>query len=77
MDKLAALHEPDMVAGGWFDPDPTRLGPSDINSSIGGGWNQASRLKDMYAMVDEAIKSGQGGDKLNVKLEPCRGKGLR
>lgn len=77
MDKLAALHEPDMVAGGWFDPDPTKMGRSDINSSIGGSWNQASRLKGMDAMVDEAIKNGQGADKLNVKLEPCRGKGLK
>ncbi|MFG6489779.1 DUF6861 domain-containing protein [Roseateles sp. BYS78W] len=77
MDKLAALHEPDMVAGGWFDPDPTKMGRTDVNSSIGGGWNQASRLKGMDAMVDEAIKNGQGADKLNVKLEPCRGKGLR
>lgn len=77
MDKLAALHEPDMVAGGWFNPDPVKIGRSYINSSIGGAWNQASRLKGMDAMVEEAIKNGQGADKLNVKLEPCRGKGLR
>lgn len=36
MDKLAALHEPDMVAGGWMHPDPMGMGRADVNSSIGG-----------------------------------------
>ena len=39
MQKLAALHEPDMVAGGWMHPDPTSMGRADVNSSIGGSWN--------------------------------------
>jgi Novel toxin 15 len=30
MGKLAALHEPDMVAGGWAHPDPKGMGRSDV-----------------------------------------------
>jgi hypothetical protein len=75
--SLAALHEPDMVAGGWANPDPTRMGSSSINSSIGASWNQGGRLGGMDEMAEDAIKNGKGGALMNVKLEPCRGKGMR
>ncbi|MFX1683017.1 polymorphic toxin type 15 domain-containing protein [Mitsuaria sp. CC2] len=77
MGKLAALHEPDMVAGGWAQPDPKGMGRADVNGSIGGSWNQDGRLASMDAAADDAIKNGKGDEKMNVKLEPCRGKDMR
>lgn len=77
MSKLAALHEPDMVAGGYMQPDPKGMGRSDVNSSIGSSWNQEGRVSGMDSAADDAIKNGTGDEKMNVKLEPCRGKGLR
>lgn len=77
MDKLAALHEPDMVAGGWMHPNPTGMGRADVNSSIGGSWNQNDRVSGMDREADRAIANGRGDQKMNVKLEPCRGKGIR
>jgi uncharacterized Zn-binding protein involved in type VI secretion len=77
MSKLAALHEPDMVAGGWMQPEPKGMGRSDVNSSIGSSWNQEERVSSMDAAADDAIKNGRGDEKMNVRLKPCRGKGLR
>ncbi|CAM3889789.1 hemagglutinin repeat-containing protein [Ectopseudomonas alcaliphila] len=69
--ELAALHDPDMVAGGWGSPEPVRMGNSVINSSIGASW--PSRLKALDEAVDNAIASGGGAAKMNVKLELLRG----
>ncbi|WP_284618495.1 polymorphic toxin type 15 domain-containing protein [Aquabacterium humicola] len=77
MKKLAALHEPDMVAGGWADPQPKTMGRTDVNSSVGASWNQNGRLSGMDAAADDAIANGRGGERMNVKLEVCRGNGLR
>jgi len=77
MDKLAALHEPDMVAGGWASPDPKGMGRADVNSSIGGSWNQGGRVAALDKAAEEAINSGQGDKMMNAKLELCRGKGKR
>jgi len=75
--KLAALHEPDMVAGGWLQPSTDRMGRADVNKAIGGSWNQAGRVSTMDAAAEDAIRSGGADAKMNVKLEVCRGKGLR
>ena len=77
MNKLAALHEPDMVSGGWNHPEPTGMGRADVNSSIGASWNQNDRIAGMDREAEKAINSGRGDQKMNVKLEPCRGKGMR
>jgi hypothetical protein len=77
MSKLAALHDPDMVAGGWMHPNPTGMGRADVNSSIGSSWNQNNRASGMEREADRAIQNGRGDQKMNVKLEPCRGKGIR
>ena len=77
MNKLAALHDPDMVAGGWMHSTPTGLGRADVNSSIGAGWNQHGRLSGIDKEVEGIIDSGRGDQKMNVKLEPCRGKDQR
>lgn len=77
MGKLAALHDPDMVAGGWMQPYPKVMGRADVNSSIGASWNQDGRVASMDAAADEAIRNGHGNEKMNVKLAPCRGKGMK
>ena len=77
MSKLAALHEPDMVSGGWSHPDTNGMGRADVNSSIGASWNQNDRVAGMDREAEKAINSGRGDQKMNVKLEPCRGKGMR
>ncbi len=77
MKKLVALHEPDMVSGGYNQPDPKHMGRKDINESIGGSWNQGGRLADIDDGVDKAIANKQGNGKMNLKLEVCRGNNLR
>ncbi|MBC3346496.1 hemagglutinin repeat-containing protein [Pseudomonas sp. SWRI196] len=69
--SLAALHEPDMVAGGWTTPAPVRMGDTNVNSSIGASWS--SRLSSVDQAVDSAISTGAGSAKLNVRLELLRG----
>ncbi|MDF7797723.1 polymorphic toxin type 15 domain-containing protein, partial [Pseudomonas syringae] len=71
--KLAALHDPDMVAGGWFSHEPVRMGDTLINSSIGGSW--PSRLKALDEAVSSAIANGSGQANMNVRLELLRGRG--
>ncbi len=68
---LAALHDPDMVAGGWFSPEPVRMGDSLVNSSIGGSW--PSRLKALDEQVSKAIANGYGQAQMNIRLELLRG----
>lgn len=77
MSKLSALHEPDMVAGGWLKPDPQGMGRADVNSSIGGSWPQRGRASTMDNAAKDAIAAGHGERKMNVQLEVCRGRGLR
>lgn len=77
MGKLAALHEPDMVAGGWAEHDPKAMGRADVNQSIGGSWNQSGRIQALDKAAGDAISSGKGSQLMNVTLEPCRGKGMR
>lgn len=77
LSKLAALHEPDMVAGGWGNPEPQAMGRSDVNSSIGASWNQSKRLAQMDSAANDAVFRQSGDALMNVKLEVCRGKGLK
>ena len=68
---LAALHDPDMVAGGWFSPEPVKMGDPLVNSSIGGSW--PSRLKALDEQVSAAIANGSGQAQMNIRLELLRG----
>jgi len=72
--KLSALHEPDMVAGGWLRPSPTAMGRADVNSSIGGSWNQGDRISTINDAAKNSIDSGHGHEKMNVQLEVCKGR---
>lgn len=74
MKNLVALHEPDMVAGGWASPNPTRMGNSSVNSAIGASWNQQNRLKELEEAALNSIASSDGRAKMNVSLELCKGK---
>lgn len=74
---LAALHVPDMVAGGANKPRTTRMGNSGINSSIGASWNQDKRLTTLDEIAEQLINSGNGSKGMNIELELYRGKGLK
>ncbi|HFX1080047.1 TPA: polymorphic toxin type 15 domain-containing protein [Pseudomonas aeruginosa] len=71
MDKLAALHEPDMVAGGWHDPKPSGLGDRSVNSAIGGSWNKKERVPMLEDAAKNAVARGNGADMMNVELTIC------
>lgn len=71
MQTLAALHEPDMVAGGWHQPEPSAMGRADVNSSIGGSWNQRSRLDGLDTAANDAMGSQNGDARMNVEMKPC------
>ncbi|PHM23569.1 polymorphic toxin type 15 domain-containing protein [Xenorhabdus budapestensis] len=76
MKGLAALHEPDMVAGGYGQYAPKKMGDSGINSAIGGSWS-GDRIKSLDNAAKEAIYNGLGSAKMNIQLELCRGKGKK
>ncbi|WP_340617117.1 polymorphic toxin type 15 domain-containing protein [Xenorhabdus entomophaga] len=76
LQGLAALHEPDMVAGGYGQYAPKKMGDSGINSAIGGSW-KGGRIKSLDNAAKEAVDSGLGDAKMNIQLELCRGKGKK
>lgn len=74
MSGMAALHEPDMGAGGRNNPDPVNMGDSSVNSAIGKSWQhevEGGRISVIDDMAKDAIDKGTGNSKMNVKLEDC------
>ncbi|MCQ9863048.1 polymorphic toxin type 15 domain-containing protein [Pseudomonas aeruginosa] len=71
MEGLAALHEPDMVAGGWHSPKPTGLGDTGVNSAIGGSWRHKGRVPMLEDAAKDAVARGNGADIMNVELTIC------
>lgn len=71
METLAALHEPDMVSGGWDKPTPSRLGDKGVNSAIGGSWGQGGRADELGKAAEKALENGDGASRMNVKLTIC------
>jgi Novel toxin 15 len=69
MDTLAALHNPDMIAGG--KDVVTGMGDRGVNSSIGGQWNKEGRLQDLDAHAQKIPEAARATTKMNVKLERC------
>jgi hypothetical protein len=70
MALLAALHEPDIVAGGrdviGIGPDGLpSMGDTFVNSSIGSQWRH--RVADLRSYAEEMVALGHGGDRLNVR----------
>lgn len=74
MESLVALHEPDMVTGGFHQFDPKHMGREDVNGSIGPSWNQSERLATMDNAANNAIANGNGSANMNVQLRVCPGK---
>ncbi|MCB9441579.1 MAG: hypothetical protein H6523_15185 [Mycolicibacterium sp.] len=69
MSKLAALHEPDIVAGGRDEigvgPDGLpSMGDTYVNSSIGSQWRH--RVDALRAYVEHMVATGHGDERLNV-----------
>lgn len=76
MSQLAALHDPDMIAGG-FD-NIGRIGNSGVNSSIGGSWGDHRSPNSRIAKIDDAARQAAldpnigRSAQMSAKLEPCR-----
>lgn len=70
MNSLAALHDPDMIAGGHDKIGG--MGDKKVNSSIGSQWSKEGRVTEMDAAAKKALAE-QGPDaKMNVTLERCK-----
>ncbi|UTZ44660.1 polymorphic toxin type 15 domain-containing protein [Vibrio campbellii] len=69
MDNLAALHDPDMIAGG--NDKVIRMGDAKVNSSIGPQWRYKQRLKGMDEAAEKALADFGPDTKMNVSLSRC------
>uniref|UniRef100_UPI001268682E polymorphic toxin type 15 domain-containing protein n=3 Tax=Vibrio vulnificus TaxID=672 RepID=UPI001268682E len=78
MDNLAALHDPDMIAGGA--DKVSRMGRQNVNGSIGPQWAKApagsvkdakTRVQLIDEQVEKAYKNLGADAKLNIQLERC------
>ena len=67
MSTLAALHNPDLSAGGR--DTIADFGDKKVNSSIGPQWK--SRIGGLRQVAEEMAGSGGGSGHLNVKLHKC------
>lgn len=67
--NLAALHDPDMIAGGT--DKVSRMGYKGVNSSIGSQWRTKSRLTQMDEQAQRALETLGPDAKMNVSLEGC------
>ncbi|AQM70640.1 Putative deoxyribonuclease RhsC [Vibrio campbellii] len=75
MDNLAALHDPDMIAGGADKVN--RMGNKGVNSSIGSQWRTKSRLTQMDEQAQRAFENLGPDTKMNVSLERCPLRGIK
>ena len=69
MSNLAALHDPDMIAGG--NDIVSRMGDSKVNSSIGPQWRYKQRLQEMDKAAEKALEDLGPDAKMNVSLSRC------
>jgi len=70
MNTLAALHQPDLTAGGW--DRITGFGDRQVNASIGGQWRK--RLPDLDSFAQSIPEPERAHTKLDIRLIRC-GKG--
>lgn len=70
MKVLAALHTPDMVAGGKDVVGD--FGDRKINSRIGAQWRRGRRLTEVDDAANAIPARLRGTTKMNVKLERCK-----
>ncbi len=69
MKTLAALHNPDMVAGG--KDVISDFGNRNINSRIGAQWKKGKRLTELDMAANNVPKTARSNTKMNAKLERC------
>uniref|UniRef100_UPI0005FA3B2F polymorphic toxin type 15 domain-containing protein n=1 Tax=Vibrio neptunius TaxID=170651 RepID=UPI0005FA3B2F len=69
MNNLAALHDPDMIAGG--KDKVNRMGNKEVNASIGAQWRHKSRLTQMDEQALRTLETLGPETKMNVSLERC------
>jgi hypothetical protein len=67
MSSLAALHNPDLIAGGR--DAISDFGDKQVNSTIGPQWR--NKVESMKSAAENAAKSGASSSLLNVKLHKC------
>lgn len=73
MNNSAALHEPDMFAGGQNSLNPTCMGSRCVNSSIGAQWRNIIGELDDYSRT--AQNAGHGGARMQLQLRVCNRSG--
>ena len=70
MSQLAALHDPDIIAGG---KDKIRkLGNKNVNSSLGSQWSKSNRITGMDRSAQKAFDNMGPNAKMNIELERCK-----
>jgi hypothetical protein len=70
MKTLAALHNPDMVAGGKDTIQD--FGNRNVNSRIGAQWKKGERLVQLDKAARAIPATLRGTAKMNAKLERCK-----
>ena len=70
LKELAALHDPDMIAGG--DDTIKRLGNKNVNSSLGSQWAKDGRVGGMDNAAKEALAEFGPDAQMNVELTRCK-----
>ncbi|WP_448565358.1 contractile injection system protein, VgrG/Pvc8 family [Thalassotalea ganghwensis] len=70
LEELAALHDPDMIAGG--DDKINRLGNTNVNSSLGSQWSKAGRVASMDEAAEKALAEFGPNAQMNVELTRCK-----
>ncbi|WP_372240373.1 polymorphic toxin type 15 domain-containing protein [Pseudomonas sp. MN1F] len=67
MSSLAALHNPDLIAGGR--DVISDFGDRQVNSTIGPQWR--SRVGELIQSIEKQSKEGGASGFLNVRLHKC------
>ncbi len=70
LEELAALHDPDMIAGG--DDKINRLGNTNVNSSLGSQWSKAGRITGIDEAAEKALTEFGPNAQMNVELTRCK-----
>ncbi len=70
LSQLAALHDPDLIAGGG--DTISRVGNKNVNSSLGSQWAKDGRVDMMDAQAKKAAAELGSDAKMNVTLERCK-----
>ena len=77
LSQLAALHDPDIIAGGYDSLtnenfEISRTGNKNVNSSLGSQWAKDGRVDEMDKAAGKAMTDVGPDTPMNVKLERCK-----